>query len=184
MPFHEYVKQIYQEVNDQLYIIRFLTYLINTRHKKVLFTVNGITVEPLINGILEDKKSKKQFYSIVEFYNYAYDTNFRKSDINILSKVFVIPEYSIMRIICNVTESYILNFFDQKYRAFLMYRNIQEHLKNNLLNSIGLHWNNYDFVLNSTELLCQDATVALNLLELFEDGEIKDLYSIIKDIDI
>ena len=58
MPLHEYIKRIYQEVEDSLYIIRFLNYLINTRYKRVSFTVNGIMVQPLITGTLIKLKIK------------------------------------------------------------------------------------------------------------------------------
>lgn len=182
MPLHEIIKRIYQEVDDSLYIIRFLNYLINTQYtKKVSFTANNITVNPLITGLLVENKTKKSFRSIVEFYNYATGSKLNKVDINILSKIYLKYECSIMRIICNVKENDILNFFDQKYRSFLMYRDVKKNIKNLVLNenndSLKLIWNDTNFKLICNNLICnENPLLAYKLLEEYEDKTISALY--------
>jgi hypothetical protein len=183
MPLHDYIKRIYEEVNDPSYIIRFITYLVNTRYKRVIFSVNDNTVEPLITGVLEDIKTKKRFYSIAAFYTSATGIKVSESNINILSKVFVTKEYSVMRIICNIKEDEILNFFDQRYRTFLMYREIQKRIKFYTLKSINesikLLWKETEFVIDRTKIICdKDASFPQIILKLFEEGNIGDLYYI------
>ena len=181
MPLHDFIRQIYEEVDDPLYIIRFLNYLVNTRYKRVIFTVNNITVEPLITGILEEKTSNKRFFSIAEFYSYATGQKVSQTDISILSKVFVTREYSVMRLICNIKEDEILNFFDQKYRTFLLYRDIKKRIKFYALKDangpINLRWLDNDITVHHTKITCdKDITLSLKLLKVYEDGMIDGLY--------
>lgn len=181
MPLHDNIKTIYQKVNDSAYIIRFINYLVNLHYKKISYSVNGYTVIPLINGILEDVNTKKKFYSIAQFYNYATNSKFSTIDVNILSKIFVTKEYSIMRIICKINEADILNFFDQQYRIFLMYNDIQKRLMLNTYDTINLEWNNNNFELNYDSLLFKNNTFkSYKLLQAYEDG-MNDLYYITND---
>lgn len=180
MPLHEYIKRIYEDVNDPSYIIRFLNHLISTRYKRVSYSVNGHTVEPLITGILEEIKTKKRFYSIAQFYTYATGIKANESDISVLANVFVTREYSVMRVICNIKEDEILNFFDQKYRTFLMYRDVRKRIKFYALkytnNAVKLQWGDDEFTLHHTKLICNGDDKTIKILEKYEAGLIDRMY--------
>jgi hypothetical protein len=186
MPLHDYVKKIYEEVKDPSYIVRFISYLINTRYKKVTISANGITADPLITGVLEERETKKRFYSFSQFYNYATGAKTTETDISVLAKLFVTTEYSIMRIICNAKEADILNFFDQRYRTFLMYRDVRKRIKFYTLkdtnSQVTLQWKDNIFTLDHTTLTCdKDKNVVFKLLETYENGYIDGLYYCTKD---
>lgn len=186
MPLHDYVKKIYEEVKDPSYIVRFICYLVNTRYKKVTISANGITADPLITGVLEERETKKRFHSFSQFYNYATGAKTTETDISVLAKLFVTTEYSIMRIICNAKEADILNFFDQKYRIFLMYRDVRKRIKFYALkdtnSQVTLQWKNNIFTLDHTNLSCEkDKISAFKLLEAYENGYIDGLYYCTKD---
>lgn len=181
MPLHRYIKEIYEDLSDPQYIVRFLYYLISKRYKRYVFTVNEISVAPLITGILEDIKTKQKYYSLAEFYISASGKKINESDVNILSNIFITKEYTIMRIICNSTEDDILGFFDQNYRAFLMYRDIKKRISHYALMNINreakLLWNGNEFEINYTKLTCkQQPALIYTLLETYEDGFIEGLY--------
>jgi hypothetical protein len=181
MPLHDYIKQIYQEVPDSAYIIRFLDYLISKRFKFCTFSVNGYKAIALITGILEDNQTKQHYHSIEEFYSKATGTTCQKNDITILKKIYVIPNYSVWRIICSAKENEILGFFDQKYRSFLLYRDVRKRVKSytNIITNdkIVLIWNNSKFDICHTSIICHDdSKKAYEFLETYEDGGIEGLY--------
>lgn len=181
MPLHDYVKKIYENVADPQYIVRFLDYLISKRYKRVVFAINGYTVVPLITGVLEDPNSKKRYYSIVDFYNTVTGSNARQTDINILSKIFVTQDYSVMRIICNYGEAEILGFIDKKYRSFLMYRDILNRIDNYVMikveGTIKLFWADNEFEISSVYIACKENHKLDNdLLAAHEGGFIEGLY--------
>jgi hypothetical protein len=192
MPLHDYIKKIYQEVDDSLYITRFIDYLLSINYNKLSYTVNTYTVAPLITGVLEDINTKERFYSFSQFYEKASGIKVNHSDINILSKINITKDFNLMRILCNIKENEILGFYDQKYRTFLMYRTIRKCVKkytiittnntNNTNNEINLLWNKNTFSLKHTLLLCKDNPInSYKLLDTYEDGNIKELYYCMND---
>jgi hypothetical protein len=186
MPLHEYIKQIYKETIDPLYIIRFIDYLVTSTNRHVIFMVNTCSVIPLITGVLEDIKTKEHFYSLAQFYNKSInntvdnnvDNNVSETDISIFKNIYVTKTYSLWRIICSINEITILKFFDQKYRSFLLYRNIKQRINYPTSNNIlTLLWNNDTFLLSKTMLYCHKYPYKIyELFDMCEDGCIKDLY--------
>ena len=186
MPLHDYIKQIYEKVDDSAYIIRFLDYIISKRFKFCTFTVNGYKAKSLISGILEDDKTKQRYYSLDEFYSKATNNVCQKKDISILKKIIVVSGYSVWRVICDTKEKDILGFFDQKYRSFLMYRDVRNRVKYytniDTNNDIVLIWNNSKFDLGHTSIICHDdPKKTFELLEAYENGDIEGLYYCLKD---
>lgn len=183
MPLHDYVKHIYEDATDPAYIIRFLDYLIGKRYKRTTFVVNDQVAEPLITGILENTKTKERYYSLAQFYTKVTGQVAKETDISLLGKIHITKEYTVMRIICNMKEDDILGFFDQKYRSFLMYRAVRNRIKQytslDINNTITLFWNNTEYKLNYTNIICNDNTTPYgwcDLLKQYEDGFIKGLY--------
>jgi hypothetical protein len=180
MPLHEYIKQIYEKSADSLYIIRFLDYLVSKRYKRTTFAIKGQVVEPLITGILENVKTKERYYSLPEFYTKTTGKKINETDINLLSILNVTTEYTIMRLICNATELDILGFFDQKYRIFLLHRDLRKQIKNYTPRStITLIWNNDEYEVSRTKIVCNDITNSYkvyDLLDAYEAKRIEGLY--------
>jgi hypothetical protein len=181
MPLHDYTKQIYEDAADSAYIIRFLDYLIGRRYRRTTFTVNGIVAEPLITGVLENTKTKERYYSIAQFYTAVTGLKVNETDISLLSKITITPEYSVMRVICNMPEEYILEFFDQRYRIFLMYRDVRKRIKHytaiDTNSEITLRWNDCEYTISHTRLENKEGPQKIyNLLEAYEDGFISGLY--------
>ena len=183
MPLHDYTKHIYESATDSAYIIRFLDYLIRKHFKRTTFTVNGIIAEPLITGVLENVKTKERYHSLAEFYTTVTKSTIKDNDVSLLAKINITKDCSVMRIICNVKEDYILEFFDQKYRAFLMYRNIRKRIRqytsNDMSSEVKLFWDGNEYYLSHTKIECDDTSnpySCYKLLEAYEDGCIEGLY--------
>jgi hypothetical protein len=181
MTLHEYIKQIYEDTTDPLYIIRFIDYIVGTTNRRTLFIVNGYEVIPLITGVLENNKSKERFYSLAQFYNKITNENVKETDINIFRNIYVNNTHSLWRILCNINENTILEFFDQKYRSFLIYRDIKKYIRNIKLTKrndiITVLWKNEEFTLNYTKIDCPKRhSMIYELLEAYEDKNITDLY--------
>ena len=183
MPLHDYTKQIYESATDSAYIIRFLDYLIGKRYRRTTFTVNGEVAEPLITGVLENVKTKERYYSLAEFYNTITGSHAKEKDVSLLAKINITKEYTVMRIICNMPEEYILGFFDQKYRSFLMYRDVRKRIKHytsiDVNGEVKLFWNGTEYEVSYTKITCNDIVnpySCYNLLDAYEDGFIEGLY--------
>lgn len=183
MPLHDYVKQIYQDVNDSSYIVRFLGHIINKRYKHVEFRIKGRTAIPLITGVLEDVKTKERYHSLAEFYSKVTGIKADKANIRILKEINVTDTYDVMRIICNIEEEDILRFFDQKYRSFLMYRDVRKRIKHyasiDVDKTVRLRWKDMNYELGHTEITCDDEEnpyKCYELLEAYEKGFIEGLY--------
>jgi hypothetical protein len=183
MPLHAYIKQIYENVDDRSYIIRFLDYIISKRYKRITFTVKGQIAIPLITGVLENIKTKERYHSLEEFYTKITGEKVHTRNVSLLSNIYITEAYSVMRIICNYNETDILNFFDQKYRTFLFYRDVRKRLREyhdiKAPGHITLFWNGDEYELNHTELTCNDTNklyITYKLLEAFENKDIEGLY--------
>jgi hypothetical protein len=186
MPLHDYIKQIYKEVNDPQYIIRFLDYLIGKTNRRTTFTVKGHSVEPLITGVLQDTKTKERYYSLAQFYNNVTGANVGETDTTIFKNINVTSGYTLWRIVCTMTEKDILEFFDQKYRSFLMYRDARKRIKYytsvDTNDKVTLMWGDEEFVLSHTKLECPKSPQRVyEMLEAYEDGFIEGLYYCGKD---
>jgi hypothetical protein len=181
MPLHDYIRQIYQEAGDSAYIIRFLYFVIGKYVKRVEFLAGDHKAEPLITGILENVKTKERYYSLADFYTKATGNPISMTDISIFKKVNVTQSYSVWRMVCNVKEHQILEFFDQKYRAFLMYRDIRSRVRAyanfDTEKEIKLLHNDTEFTLTHSSLDCKyGSEKSLELLEEFENGTVEELY--------
>lgn len=195
MPLHDYIRQIYKEVNDRSYVIRFLEYLISNTIQsnasyasyasnasyRITFTVNEHTAKILISGILINTKTKERYTSLAQFYNKVTLSNISETDINVFRNINVINNYSIWRIVCNSKEKTILEFFDQKYRSFLMYHDIKYRVKYyasiDINKQIPISWNNNKFIVSESQTKCElNPTMIYTLLTAYEDGNIVGLY--------
>ncbi len=183
MPLHEYTKQIYEGVKDAAYVVRFIDYLISKYYKRTTFMVNDVVVEPLITGVLENVATKEQYKSLADFYNKVTGENAKDNNVSLLAKINVTKEYSIMRIICKIHEECIVDFVDQRYRSFLMYRDIIKRIKNKTgfdvkgNEPINLWWNGDDYELRHTNIFASsESAKAYELLEAYENRTVKDLY--------
>ena len=183
MPLHDYIKQIYKTAEDRTYVIRFIDYVLGKRFKRMEFIVRGQIVEPLITGVLENKKTNQRYNSLASFYSDATKQSVDEYDVEILKKINITINYSIWRIICSVKEGEILDFFDQKYRAFLMYRDVRTRIKQwcsiSTNDEVSLWWNGNEYRLWHTRLGSDDTENPYRIYDLFEayeDGGITGLY--------
>lgn len=181
MPLHDYITQIYKEIADSSYIIRFIDYLLNNTNRRVTFIVNNYTAEPLISGILQNVKTKERYYSLAQFYNKATLGNVGETDTHIFKNINTTGGHTLWRILCNIDEKTILGFFDQKYRSFLMYRNIRQRIKHytaiDTNKEINLDWNENKFILTHTQIKCEyNPNIIYSFIEAYEDGSIKNVY--------
>ncbi len=183
MPLHEYTKQIYEGVKDSAYLVRFIDYLVSKHYKRTTFMVNDVVAEPLITGVLENVTTKEQYRSLADFYNKVTGEKAKDNNVSLLAKINVSKEYSIMRIICNIPEDYIIGFVDQRYRSFLMYRDIIKRIKNCTPidvkgdEPLNLWWNGCDYELRQTSIVAySESANAYELLEEYENRTVKDLY--------
>jgi hypothetical protein len=175
MPLHDYIRQIYETVEDRTYVIRFIDYVLGKRFKRMEFIVRGQLVEPLITGVLENKKTNQRYNSLASFYSDVTKQTVDEYDVEILKKINITASYSIWRIICSVKEEDILSFFDQKYRAFLMYRSVRSRIKQwcsvSTNEEISLWWNGNEYHLWHTRLSSDDTENPYKIYDLFDAYE-------------
>jgi hypothetical protein len=183
MPLHDYVKQIYEEVDNPAYFIRLLDYSISKRSKRPSFSIANQTAVALITGVLENTQTKEHYNSLTEFYNKV-NMNVRSNDIEILKYINVTSLYTVWRIICSITEQELFEFCDQKYRMYLLSRNIKERIKQFTFlytgkNNIDLLWNGRNYVIQSHRIIClndMSINVVYQLLDAFENNTLDGLY--------
>jgi hypothetical protein len=180
MPLHEYIQKIYCEVKDPSYIIRFMTFIIKKRCHTIKFTINNTTVIPLINGLLEDINSKEQYYSFAQFYNKVKKESVDETDMKVFKYISLGPKISIWRIICHIKEEEILEFFDQTYRSYILYKDFKRRNYRNLEDDsevIDLLWDGDKFELRYDSIICENNKEKVwKLLEQYENSIIKNLY--------
>lgn len=181
MPLHEYIQQIYLQVKDPSYVIRLFDYIISSRYHRTVFMIGPYSVTPLITGVLENTKTKQNYYSLVEFYNSVASRPLKETDLEIFKHINVTNNYSLWRVFCSLTNEDILGFFDQKYRAFLLFRDMRKLIKirNHSEREMQIYWNEQEYDLYLNRVVCkftQDQHAVFELLEAFERGDMTGLY--------
>ena len=182
MPLSPTLTKIFQEVNDPSYIIRLLDYLVNSRYERTEFIIGEHKVVPLITGVLKNTKTNQHYYSLAQFYNSVTNNDVKEHDFDTLNTIHVTKKYSLLRILCSLTDDTMLGFFDQKYRSFLLYRSIGKMIQELGLTytegTISVSWNKCDYELHPNRVICDKNKKVFELLQAFEGGKLGDLYYI------
>ena len=180
MPLSPTLTKIFQEVKDPSYIIRLLDYIVNSRYERTEFIIGEHKAVPLITGVLKNTKTNQHYYSLAQFYNSVTNNDVKENDFEILGLIHVTRKYSLLRILCTITEDTILRFFDQKYRSFLLYRRIGKMIQELGLTYpegvISVSWNECDYELHPNRVICNKNTKAFELLQTFESGKLSGVY--------
>lgn len=183
MPIHDYIKKVFEEVPDSSYIIRFMDYLISKHFKRTTFIVQGVLAEPMITGVIKNLKTKERYYSLAQFYTKVTGKYIEETNLELLKLINITNNYSLWRFICGISEEEILEFFDQKYRSFLIFRDVRKRVKFytsiDTNSDIHLFWNDKEYILNYTKIECKDKSnpyLHYEFMEAYEEGFIKDLY--------
>ena len=180
MPLSPILTKIFQEVNDPSYIIRLLDYLVTTRYDRTEFIIGSHKAVPLITGMLRNTKTNVHYYSLAQFYNSVTDNDVKETDLEILNSIYLTKKYSLLRILCSLTEDTILGFFDQKYRSFLLHRSIGKMIKESDLvyadNIITVSWNEQEYELHPNRVICEKNKKVFELLQAFEGGKLGEVY--------
>lgn len=123
------ILKLFEECDDSLYLVRFLNYIIGSQYPRVKFSANGIVAEPLISGSIRIPRTNREFGSLNEFYEAA--TSGKKVDNSeqLLKNMYGTDEETLWSILGKVTEDEIINFVDQKYRAFLVYKDLEKRIE-------------------------------------------------------
>lgn len=184
MPYHEYIIKMYKECDD-LYFQRFIDYIISTHNLKSDIFIKGENydfVKILITGIIKEMTQNIKYNSLYEYYNSKKNTRYQKGDLEIFRHIWITKQYNLKRLLCNVKESEILHFFDQKYRTYLLYNYLIKEIYNmyghNIVSNIPIIWNNIEFNIYKNTILYEDKMgkpyFDIMLLEEYESGNIQD----------
>jgi hypothetical protein len=180
MPFSPILTKLFQEVKDPSYIIRLLDYLVNTHYDRTEFIIGGYKAIPLITGVLKNTKTNQHYYSLAQFYNSVTNNDVKENNFEILNLIHVTKKYSLLRILCSLTEDTILGFFDQKFRSFLLYRSVGKMIQKLDLThpegTITVSWNKCDYELYPNRVVCEKNKKVFELLNAFEGRKLGDLY--------
>jgi hypothetical protein len=186
MPLHAFIKKMYEGSLDPLYFIRFLDYLIYKRVGPYCLTIDKTSVDIMITGVLVDTEKKREYFSLHTFYKDVTGKEVQFDDMTVLKEILVKPDYSIWRLICMVKEQEIIEFFDQKYGIFLMFRDlrkkIKEKMKIDIVSKIVIHWNGKEFNIKKSTIATDDphyVACVCNLLENYHSGKICGLYYVL-----
>jgi hypothetical protein len=181
MPLHDYIKDVYESVNDPAYIVRFIDYLVSLNYTNPTFTVKNNTAIPLVMGVLENVKTKERYASFADFYSKVTGLSVDTKEFEFLRGITVTPAYSLWRVLCRFKEQDILGFYDTKYRTHLLYSDILSRVKqftNIEGNSqINLVWGENKLILSPYMLTCKEnSDVAIQFLEAYEDSVLSGVY--------
>lgn len=188
MPIIDTVMRMYKEIPETVYFNRFLDVVIGKRFNSVEFNINGHRAKMYITGVLYDDTERK-FYSLVEFYNHVTGETMEEHDETVFHHLFVSKSYNLNRILSAVTEDEVLDFCDQKYRSFCMFRDLKLRIKHytgekvpNSIELIEIMWNNRTHNVTINDVSCKSTNtnpyLAYQLLGAYESGMITDLYYI------
>lgn len=179
------VLKIYTQCNETVYFVRFLDYVISKRFNSVEFNINGLRFKPHISGVIENPENGKKYYSLVQLYNDITGNNFNEGDTTVFHHLFVSKSYNLNRVLSAVKEIDVLEFFDQKYRAFCMYRDLKKRIlhytgirlgkEDNMLN---VRWNRLKHYIQISSITCDphfNPYKAYELLTAYESGGICSL---------
>lgn len=182
MPLHDYIIQIYKNVEDKKYFVRFLDFIITKQKKRVEFFIQPHPgfVKALVTGILADEKIGKYYWSLAEYYNAITGNNIAEDDVSIFKKISITRQYTLHRMLCNIKESDILEFVDFKYRAYLFYdylfRRINlkvGHIENEV---IDIECDGEYFKADKLGIYHEDLSKIHELLDKYDDRTINYLY--------
>lgn len=185
MPIIDSVIKMYKECAETVYFIRFLDFIISKKFNSVEFNFNNIRFKPLISGVIEDPHTGKKYFSLVQIYNELSGKELKEGDPDVFHYFFVSKAYNLNRILSAVKETDVLDFFDQKYRAFYMYRD----LKFRILHYTGIRlgrddsvltvrWNGMKHEVQISSITCDthfNTYKAYELLTAYESGNISGL---------
>jgi hypothetical protein len=119
------ILKLFEECKDAAYLVRFLDYIMSSRYPRVKFSLNGLVAEPLISGSIRITQTNKEVSSLGEFYEVA-TNNTKVEDLErVLKNVCGTDGDTLWMILGRVNEDEIVNFVDQKYRAFLVYKDLE-----------------------------------------------------------
>lgn len=118
------ILKLYRECDDTHYFIRFLDYVIRSRYPRIKFTLNGIVTEPMISGVIRVIKNNTEYDSLDSFYKDVTGYDEGRSD-RVLKEIYVTDGATLWSVLEQVKEAELLNFVDQKYRAFLVYKDLE-----------------------------------------------------------
>ncbi len=180
MPLSPILTKIFQEVKDPSYIIRLLDYLVNSRYDRTEFIIGSQKAIPLITGVLRNTKTNEHYYSLSQFYNSVTSNDVKENDFEILNSIHVTKKYSLLRVICSMTDDVILGFFDQKFRSFLLYRSIGKMIQELGLTypegTISVSWKDQEYELHPNRVICEKNKKVFELLQAFEGRKLEGLY--------
>ncbi len=173
MPLHDYIREVYETVEDPAYVIRFINYLVELNYPNPTFSIDNNTVVPLVMGVLENVSTKERYVSFADFYSKVTGLSVDIRETDFLRAINVTPTYSLWRVLCRYKEKDVLGFYDIKYRTFLMYKNIVTKVSQ----CEKLYWGNYEFQLNPTKLVCDTHPHMVHeFLEAYEDSRLYGVY--------
>jgi hypothetical protein len=183
MSVYDYIKQLYDEVKDPAYIIRLIDYLISKQFKQTTFTIGNQVAIPLISGVLKNVKTNKYYTSFTHFYNLVNNTNINEGNMDIFKDIYLTKKCTLQMALYNLNTLTVLDFFDQKYRSFLLFKDIQYLISNklsiNLDNNIKIYWKGDEYCINSYSVICKTDSNSYkfyDILEAAENGAITGLY--------
>lgn len=124
MPLHNAIKQLYMDENYTLYFNRFLEYILTKRYKKIFLYAFDRSISFLVTGELVENNTGNIYTSLTELYETVSGTVDKYDKIEILKRLYIFKNCSVWRILCSLSESDIIEFFDIKYRSYLMYHDL------------------------------------------------------------
>lgn len=122
------ILKLFEECEDAAYLIRFLDYIMSSRYPRVKFSINDIVAEPLISGSIRIIQTNREVDSLGEFYEVANSGKKAESCEQLLKSVRGTDESNIWSVLKKVNEDEIINFVDQKYRAFMVYKDLERRI--------------------------------------------------------
>jgi hypothetical protein len=186
MPLHEYIKEIYEGVEDSAYVVRFIDYLIKIHYKNPVYTIKNDSAVALVMGVLENVKTKERYASFEEFYSKATGNSVHERNLTIFRYIYVTAAYNMWRVICRTLELNILKFYDFHYRSYLLYQSVIQklkHLSPSLQGKIKLSWNDNLLYLTPDRLSNKaSCKIVHKFLEDFEDSVLHGVYYCDNDI--
>ncbi len=176
------ILKLYKECDDELYFNRFIDYVISSRYPRVKLSINGIVAEPMISGVIRVSETRKEYDSLDAFYqSTGGKRDCRRSD-RVLREVCVTDGATLWSVLEKVDEAELLNFVDQKYRAFLVYKDLETRIapcadEGYVPRRLQIKWNSMRFYLTRSSIedythtdMCAGPYDKYKFLSAYEEG--------------
>jgi len=156
MPPLQIIFDLYNDKEICLYFNRFINYIISKLSKRNSIHLFGKNIHISITGHIIEDNSNTEYESFQSLYLSLSDrknNNNKSIKLVIFRQMFVAKGVNIWRLLCNVNEDDIINFFDLNYRAYRLFQDLAARINCEQSASLQILFHNKICTLTSSQII-------------------------------